>query len=93
MTVKPHCTSAFTNEEYKMPLGKIIFLRYPDGRNQGLMGCRKRIAAIEGLLFLDFETKQDGTKFKATCQGSLQAVETALQMMIEIAGQCKFAPG
>ena len=77
-----------------MPLGKIIFLRYPDGRNQGrLMGCRKRIAAIEGLLFLDFETKEDGTKFKARCQGSLQAVETAHQMMIEIAGQCKFAPG
>ena len=76
-----------------MPVGKIIFPRDPDGRNQGLMGCRKRIAAIEGLLFLDFETKEDGTKFKALCQGSLQAVETALQMMIEIAGQCKFAPG
>ena len=57
------------------------------------MGFRKRIAAIEGLIFLDFETKEDGTQFKACCQGSLQAVETALQMMIEIAGQCKFAPG
>ena len=77
-----------------MPVGKIIFPRDPDGRNQGrLMGCRKRIAAIEGLLFLDFETKQDGTKFKATCQGSLQAVETALKMMIEIADWCKVAPG
>ena len=57
------------------------------------MGCRKRIAAIEGLLFLDFETKEDGTKFKATCQGSLQAVETTLKMMIEIADWCKVAPG
>ena len=77
-----------------MAVGKIIFPREPNGRNQGrLMGCRKRIAAIEGLIFLDFETKEDGTQFKACCQGSLQAVETALQMMIEIAGQCKFAPG
>ena len=43
-----------------MPVGQIIFPRDPDGRNQGqLMGRRKRIAAIEGLLFLDFETKED----------------------------------
>ena len=57
------------------------------------MGYRKRIEATEGLLFLDFETKKDGTQFKARCQGTRQAVETAMQMMIEIADLCEFAPG
>ena len=77
-----------------MAVGKIIFPREPNGRNQGrLMGCRKRIEATEGLMFLDFDTKKDGTQFKARCQGTRQAVETAMQMMIEIAYLCEFAPG
>ena len=67
-----------------MPVGTIIFPRDPNGRNQGrMMGCRKKIASIEGLVLLDFEMKPDGTKFRARCQGSLQAVEAALKMMIE----------
>ena len=50
------------------------------------MNRRKDIEKIDGLLLLDFKTKDDGTEFRAR-------VQKALEILLLLADTCGFSPG
>ena len=59
----------------------LIFPHDRKGRNQGrLMNHRKDIEKFDGLLHLDFKTKDDGTEFRASVTGTTEAVQKALRL-------------
>ena len=73
-------------------VGSLVFPR--QGRNQGrLMNLRKDIEKIDGFLLLDFKTKDDGTEFRASVTGTMEAVQKALQTLMLLANTCGFSPG
>ena len=75
-------------------VGKLVFPRDRQGRNQGrLMNRRKDIEKIDGLLLLDFKTKDDGTEFRARVTGTTEAVQKALEILLLLADTCGFSPG